>query len=112
MIYQTLPYQDKSSTSASPSISQTPLATRKILPNVYCREGVLTFIRKAGGEDLSSQVIDITTNHNIASDSKIPICSREICLARQIIDPTIVNTPPSIFITSLKERLNIYFCDK
>jgi hypothetical protein len=38
-------------------------------------------------------------------------CSREICLARQINDPTIINTPPSEFMTSLKERLCVYFCD-
>ena len=38
--------------------------------------------------------------------------NREICLARQINDPTIVNTPPSEFMTLLKERLGIYFSDK
>ena len=36
----------------------------------------------------------------------------EICLARQINDPSFVNTPPSDFMNSLKERMCVYFCDK
>jgi len=49
--------------------------------------------------------------NNNQSCIKIPVYNREICLARQIIDPTIVNTPPSEFMNSLKERLCVYFCD-
>jgi len=58
-----------------------------------------------------SSIIEIISETDRLSEHEPPANTHEICLARQIIDPTIVNTPPSEFMTSLKERLCIYFCD-